>query len=178
MKKDMEVLLIIIAFSFIISIVSLTLLGLENLITPFLGLSLSDSINPCTFVIYTMLLIALSVKEVSKRQVYAVGLAFVAAIYISYYMLGVGLVVFSTNIPTWIAGILAIIFGIYGAFENSREEGDKEEDFQQGYDDNRSIHPWNNSILHPFAVLGRKLFNLCHTDFQSWGSRLCPPGTL
>ncbi|WP_456321114.1 cytochrome c biogenesis protein CcdA [Palaeococcus sp. (in: euryarchaeotes)] len=130
MKKDMEVLLAIVAFSFIISIVSLTLLGLKNLIAPFLGLSLSDSINPCTFVIYTMLLIALSVKEVSKRRIYAVGLAFVAAIYISYYVLGVGLVVFSTSIPTWVAGILAIIFGLYtmitGYMERSRIAGKKE----------------------------------------------------
>ncbi|RLF77349.1 cytochrome c biogenesis protein CcdA, partial [Thermococci archaeon] len=72
----------------------------------------------------------LSVKEVSKRRIYAVGLAFVAAIYISYYVLGVGLVVFSTSIPTWVAGILAIIFGLYtlvtGYMERSRIAGKKE----------------------------------------------------
>lgn len=127
MRRDVWVLLAIVLLSFIISITALTLLGLREWIMPFLGLSLSDSINPCTFVIYSMLLIALSVKEVSKAEIYRVGLAFVMAIFISYYALGVGLVVFSKSIPTWVAGALAIAFGVYtmvtGYLERSRIAG-------------------------------------------------------
>ena len=130
MKKDLEALLAIILISFGISSVVLYSLGLSWFIPQFLALALSDSINPCTFVIYTMLLIALSVKEVSKRQIYLVGMSFVTAIYLSYYLLGVGLVVFATNIPTWVAGILAIVFGVYtavtGYLEKSRIKKKKE----------------------------------------------------
>lgn len=130
MKKDIEALFVILLMSFGISSVVLYSLGLSWFIPQFLALALSDSINPCTFVIYTMLLIALSVKEVSKRQIYIVGMSFVAAIYVSYYLLGLGLVVFATTIPTWVAGILAIAFGLYtmitGYMERSRI-GDKKE---------------------------------------------------
>jgi len=130
MKKDIEALLSIIIISFGISSTVLYILGLSWFIPQFLALALSDSINPCTFVIYTMLLIALSVKEISKRQIYLVGLSFIIAIYISYYLLGVGLVAFATNIPTWVAGILAIIFGLYtsitGYLEISRIRKKKE----------------------------------------------------
>ncbi len=130
MKKDIEALLFILLVSFGVSSVTLYSLGLSWFIPQFLALALSDSINPCTFVIYTMLLIALSVKEVSKRQIYIVGMSFVAAIYMSYYLLGLGLVVFATTIPTWVAGILAIAFGLYtmitGYLERSRI-GDKKE---------------------------------------------------
>ncbi len=130
MKKDIEALSAILLMSFGVSSVALYSLGFSWFIPQFLALALSDSINPCTFVIYTMLLIALSVKEVSKRQIYIVGMSFVAAIYISYYLLGLGLVVFATTIPTWVAGILAIAFGLYtmitGYMERSRIGSKKE----------------------------------------------------
>ncbi|KUK17773.1 MAG: Uncharacterized protein XD54_0959 [Thermococcus sibiricus] len=130
-RSEIKILLLIILSSLGLTAGILTFLGLKELIYPLLALAGADSINPCTFVIYTMLLIALSLKEnISKRKIYAVGLAFVAAIYISYYILGVGLVILTKTIPIWIAGAVAIAFGGYtfitGYLEKSRIVGKKE----------------------------------------------------
>lgn len=129
-KDEIKTLLLIISLSFGLTILVLFLVNLQSMIFPLISLAVSDSINPCTFVIYTMFLIALSLKEgISKRKIYEIGMAFVVAIYISYYILGIGLVVFTRSIPTWIAGVVSLIFGFYtfftGYFEKSRVAGKK-----------------------------------------------------
>ncbi len=130
MKGELKGLLIIILTSFGISSLALWALGMPDFLPTFFTLALSDSINPCTFVIYTMLLIALSVKEVSRRRLYLVGLSFVVAVYVSYYLLGVGLLYLGSYIPMWAAGVLAVAFGIYtvitGVLEKSRIGGKSE----------------------------------------------------
>ncbi len=110
---------------FIVSYFILLKFDMLNMFYPLVSLALSDSINPCTFVIYTMFLVALSVKEMGdSRKIYLVGLTFILAIYISYFLLGVGLTFFSKVIPVWVAGVLAICFGGYtiitGLLEKSR----------------------------------------------------------
>ncbi|MDK2983989.1 MAG: cytochrome c-type biosis protein [Thermococcaceae archaeon] len=110
MRSEIKALMLIILSSIGLTAGILAILGLKNLIYPLLALAGADSINPCTFVIYTMLLIALSLKEnISKRRIYAVGLAFVAAVYISYYLLGIGLVILTKTIPVWVAGVVSHI---------------------------------------------------------------------
>ena len=124
MKSEIKALAIILAASFGISAAALYALGMVHFIPQFFTLAMSDSINPCTFVIYTMLLIALSVKEISRRRLYVIGSAFVLAIYISYYLLGLGLVYITGKLPTWLAGVAAVVFGVYtiitGLMEKSR----------------------------------------------------------
>lgn len=126
MRGEIKLLSVILVLSFGISALALYLLGIPGFIPPqFYALSMSDSINPpCTFVIYTMLLIALSVRKVEKKQLYIVGSAFILAVYISYYLLGVGLLYLGQYIPLWFAGFLAIAFGVYtivtGIMEKSR----------------------------------------------------------
>lgn len=93
----------------------------------FLVLSLSDSVNPCTFVIYCFLLIGLSLSGFQRREVLLNGLVFVSGVYLMYYLLGVGLVTLTKTLnPVW-AGGLAVIFGLYtiitGAEERSRVVG-------------------------------------------------------
>ncbi len=130
----MKGLAIILLASFGVGSLALYLLGMVGFIPPkFFALALSDSINPpCTFVIYTMLLIALSVREVSKGRLYLIGAAFILAVYVSYYLLGVGLLYFAGHLPPlWVAGIAAVAFGLYtmvtGLMERSRIGGDKGE---------------------------------------------------
>ncbi|BAD85398.1 transmembrane electron transport protein [Thermococcus kodakarensis KOD1] len=124
MRGEIKLLSVILVLSFGISALALYLLGIPWFIPQFYALSMSDSINPCTFVIYTMLLIALSVRKVEKKQLYIVGSAFILAVYISYYLLGVGLLYLGQYIPLWFAGFLAIAFGVYtivtGIMEKSR----------------------------------------------------------
>jgi len=128
MKSEIKALAIILVASFGLSAISLYLLGIPNFIPKFYALAMSDSINPCTFVIYTMLLIAVSVREISRRRLYLIGSAFILAVYVSYYLLGVGLLFLGQYIPLWLAGVFAIGFGIYtivtGIMERSRI-GDK-----------------------------------------------------
>jgi cytochrome c-type biogenesis protein len=56
MGRELKLLLVILGASFGISALALYLLGIPGFIPQFYALSVSDSINPCTFVIYTMLL--------------------------------------------------------------------------------------------------------------------------
>ncbi|ASI98552.1 cytochrome C biogenesis protein CcdA [Thermococcus celer] len=130
MKAEVKGLAIILLASFGVGSLALYLLGMVGFIPKFFALALSDSINPCTFVIYTMLLIALSVREVSKGRLYLIGAAFILAVYVSYYLLGVGLLYFAGHLPLWVAGIAAVAFGLYtmvtGLMERSRI-GDKGE---------------------------------------------------
>ncbi|ASJ14243.1 cytochrome C biogenesis protein CcdA [Thermococcus radiotolerans] len=124
MRSEIKGLALIVLASFGISSLALWALGMSGFIPQFFTLAMTDSINPCTFVIYTMLLIALSVREISKRRLYLIGAAFIAAVYISYYLLGVGLLYFAGYLPLWVAGVAAIIFGAYtiatGLMEKSR----------------------------------------------------------
>lgn len=127
MRSEVKALAIILMASFGISSLALWALDLTHFIPQFFTLAMSDSINPCTFVIYTMLLIALSVREISRRRLYIIGASFIAAVYISYYLLGVGLLYFAGRLPLWVAGVAAIIFGLYtivtGLMEKSRVFG-------------------------------------------------------
>ncbi|AEH24331.1 cytochrome c biogenesis CcdA family protein [Pyrococcus yayanosii] len=126
-KPELKYLLLILALSFGLSSLTLSALGMISFIPQFLALALTDSVNPCTFVVYTIFLIALSVKGLPKGKVYLVGLLFIMAVYISYYTLGVGLVILAGKIPTVWAGYLAMAFGLYtavtGLFEKSRVVG-------------------------------------------------------
>ncbi|WP_457742616.1 cytochrome c biogenesis protein CcdA [Thermococcus sp.] len=124
MKTEIKALMVILLASFGLSAVVLYFLGIPDFIPKFYALAMSDSINPCTFVIYTMLLIAISVREVSRKRLYIIGSAFILAVYVSYYLLGLGLLYLGQYIPLWLAGAFAIAFGAYtlvtGIMERSR----------------------------------------------------------
>ena len=95
--------------------------SLANVLFLIIAAAAADSINPCTFSVYTaMLLIALLV---SRRRMFSVALPFILAIYISYtligYIIGIGLSellkqepLIRNNIKYIIAG-LALFFGSF-----------------------------------------------------------------
>jgi len=127
MRSEIKYLVFIILLSIGLSSTILTLLGMTYFIPQFLAYSLSDSINPCTFVVYTFFLIALSVKGLTRKQLYLVGLFFILAVYISYYLIGIGLSLVVGRIPKEWSGYMAVIFGTYtmitGVLERSRTLG-------------------------------------------------------
>jgi len=91
------------------------------------GLALSDAINPCATYVYILLLVAsalVAVKRGSKGLIMATGTAFICAVYVGYYMLGVGLLSVLTYVPTWVLSAIAIGFGLWviitGIFRKSR----------------------------------------------------------
>ncbi|MCG2719015.1 MAG: hypothetical protein L6408_09330 [Nanoarchaeota archaeon] len=76
-----------------------------------------DAINPCAFAVLVILLTTISAAGVKRRALTA-GLAFTASIYISYFLMGIGLYSaiqasgFTHNFYTIVA-ILAILIGLF-----------------------------------------------------------------
>jgi len=82
-----------------------------------LGAAAVDAINPCAFAVLIILLATLLAAGAKKKVLFA-GLAFSLAIYISYFLMGLGL--FSaiqaaglTYTFYWIVAILAILIGLF-----------------------------------------------------------------
>lgn len=90
-------------------------LGASTILTV-VGAAVVDSINPCAIAVLLILLSGLLLNE-DKRGALKGGLAFVASIYISYLVFGLGL--FSalkiTGLSSWfykVVGLLAILIGL------------------------------------------------------------------
>lgn len=74
--------------------------------------ALADSVNPCTFSIFTaLLLITLSLS--GRRNVLKVAVPFIGAIYLTYFAIGLGLIKIFSYIPAvkYAIGLLGIGFG-------------------------------------------------------------------
>lgn len=81
------------------------------------GAAAVDAVNPCAFAVLTLLLGTILVVKKSKRQVIHAGLAFTCSTYISYLLIGLGLLVAIriTGIQYYIyigVAILAILIGL------------------------------------------------------------------
>lgn len=86
--------------------------GLIEMLGLLAPLALTDSVNPCTFVLYTVMLVSVSVSG-SRGKVAATGAAFIIAVMSGYLMLGLGLSEVASFLPRQI--VLVIAFG-YAAF--------------------------------------------------------------
>lgn len=81
-----------------------------------IGAALADAINPCAFAVLVLLL-ATVMNAKGKKQALWSGLLFSLAIFISYFLMGLGLykVITLFNLPKYISvaiGVLAIIIGL------------------------------------------------------------------
>ena len=88
--------------------------------------ALVDSINPCAFAVLIFLLAYLvSLKE--KRRILVAGLIYISAVFIVYFLSGLGLFVFVqqagiAGIVATIAAIIAIIVGIINVVDAARDK--------------------------------------------------------
>jgi cytochrome c biogenesis protein CcdA len=78
--------------------------------------ALVDAINPCAFAVLIVLMSAVLLQG-DKMKALRAGFAFIIAIYISYFLMGLGLysalaTAQSVKIIYWIVGILAILVGL------------------------------------------------------------------
>jgi len=89
-------------------------------------LALADSINPCTFAVFTALLL-ISLHSLGRVKAALTGVSFISAIYICYYILGLGLIQALTGFPYTdkivataglIIGVLSIIHGLKPKFKS------------------------------------------------------------
>ncbi|MEM4907068.1 MAG: hypothetical protein QXV34_06715 [Sulfolobales archaeon] len=76
-------------------------------------LALSDAINPCVIFIYTLLLIAATLSFGSDRRAVLIGLSFIIAVFLGYYLLGVGLMTIVKGFPKELLSLVAIAFGLW-----------------------------------------------------------------
>lgn len=86
--------------------------GLIEMLGFLVPLALTDSVNPCTFVLYAVMLVSVSVSG-SRGRVAAIGAAFVIAVMSGYLILGLGLSEVASFLPRQL--VLIIAFG-YAAF--------------------------------------------------------------
>ncbi len=89
--------------------------SISQVMLPILGAAAADSVNPCTFSVFTALLL-MSMFFRGKGGMVGVGVAFISAIYVAYYLLGLGLVkIFAAF--TWLRYVIAVAGIILGSYE-------------------------------------------------------------
>lgn len=78
-----------------------------------------DAINPCEFAILILLMASMLVEENNRKKALITGLSFILAVFISYFLMGIGLFEFIRTYTLSfsgyfykIIGALAIIFGV------------------------------------------------------------------
>jgi len=86
----------------------------ERGLSPWLLLSLAllDSVNPCDIAIMISLVIAVASVAGRYKAIGAV-ISFSLAIYLVYFLIGIGLSQFFSFFPPWLGIVVAILFGIY-----------------------------------------------------------------
>lgn len=77
-----------------------------------ISLAIVDSINPCTFLLFTAILL-LAVGSIGRGRGLTVGLSFIAAVFLGYYLLGLGLSFIMPIIPylKYIVGLVGLTAG-------------------------------------------------------------------
>ncbi len=87
----------------------------KEALTVILVSAIADSVNPCTFSIFTALLI-LSASSRGYSQAGKLGVSFIAAIFTCYYLMGLGLTAVVLKM-LWVRPLLACIAVALGAYE-------------------------------------------------------------
>jgi len=85
-----------------------------GLIGSIVFLALADSVNPCTFAVFTALLF-MALFSFGRMRTASTGLSFILAVFIGYYALGLGLVQILAAVPN-IHRVLAVVGLVIGAF--------------------------------------------------------------
>src|SRR3989344_5561258 len=70
-----------------------------------------DSINPCAIGVLILLISTLISGKRDKRRMLMIGLVYITAVYVTYFLAGLGLVYFFTSIPISIAEYISIVVG-------------------------------------------------------------------
>jgi cytochrome c biogenesis protein CcdA len=81
-------------------------------------LAIADSVNPCTFAVFTALLF-IALRVLSRTKAALTGFAFITAVFLCYYALGLGLIQILVAIP-YVDKIVALVGLAIGAFSIAR----------------------------------------------------------
>ncbi len=102
-----------------------------NIVTALLtavGLASIDAFNPCFLTLYAVILLSVTAAATTPgrttRKLLAVGLSFTAAVFIGYYIMGVGLSVIFENVPRTVFPAIAFIAGAWMIYSGLRDRGE------------------------------------------------------
>ncbi len=87
-------------------------LSVKELVAKTLSLSLLDSVNPCTFIVYSMLLVTVSLIAGARTALKA-AFSFTAAVFTAYTLMGLGLSRALGKVPGWVGPVLAVAYGVF-----------------------------------------------------------------
>ncbi len=73
--------------------------------------ALIDSINPCAIGVLILLISTVIATAKSKKRMLVLGLAYIGAVMVTYFLAGIGLLFFFTTIPQSVAEYISIIVG-------------------------------------------------------------------
>ena len=90
-----------------------TEMNFSNLVFSITSLALADSVNPCTFALFTALLFT-TIHDLAKTRSAITGVSFILAIFIGYYFLGLGVfrILVAISHLDKVLAILGLVFGI------------------------------------------------------------------
>jgi cytochrome c biogenesis protein CcdA len=74
--------------------------------------ALIDSINPCAIGVKILLISTLLATGASKKKIFKVGMLYISAVFITYFIAGLGLTFFFSQIPQVYAQYISITVGI------------------------------------------------------------------
>lgn len=83
-----------------------------SLLAALLANAAVDSVNPCTFYVYTALLLAAGLSS-GPRGVARCAAAFIAAVYVGYLLVGLGVSAAAAELPTQALGLAALLYAAY-----------------------------------------------------------------
>lgn len=70
-----------------------------------------DSINPCAIGVMILLVALIASNKELKKRLLFYGSIYIGAVYLTYFLAGLGLILFLTAIPIWVAQYISIIVG-------------------------------------------------------------------
>lgn len=78
--------------------------------------ALIDSINPCAIGVKLLLVSTLIAMGASKQKILKIGLLYIAAVFVTYFIAGLGLTLFFSQVPQVYAQYISIAVGILVVF--------------------------------------------------------------
>ena len=81
-----------------------------------IGTALIDSINPCAIGVLILLISTLLVSAKSKAKMLKLSVVYIGAVFITYFLAGLGLVAFLHVIPLYVSQYISIAVGIAVVF--------------------------------------------------------------
>jgi len=89
----------------------MSLIGLPAISTVLVS-AILDSINPCAIGVLILLISTLFASAKQRHRLLKIGLIYIGAVFATYLLAGLGLVLVFASIPLWIAEYLSIAVGI------------------------------------------------------------------